>query len=92
MRLRYGVILTGSLYISPVDDALVERITQLIDEQQTRFGEAVLLGASELEGLLVVRALGQHTEPMMASFVQIWSAVRKSWLGCTPDAPRIWST
>jgi urease accessory protein len=87
-----GYPMTGSLYISPIDDALVERINQIIDEQQSRFGEAVLLGTSELEGLLVVRALGQHTEPMMASFVQIWSAVREFWLGCTPDAPRIWST
>ncbi|WP_043994428.1 urease accessory protein UreD [Moritella sp. PE36] len=88
----HGYPMTGSLYISPVDDALVSRINQIIDEQQARFGDRVLLGASELEGLLVVRALGQHTEPMMASFVQVWSAVREAWLGCTPDAPRIWST
>ena len=87
-----GYPMTGSLYVSPVDDVLVTRINQIIDEQQARFGTEVLLGASELEDLLVIRALGQHTEPMMASFVQIWSAVREAWLGYTPDAPRIWST
>lgn len=87
-----GYPMTGCLYISPVEDNLVSCINQVLDEQRCCFGTEILLAASELEGMLVVRALGKQTEPMMASFVQIWSAVREYWLGVTPDIPRIWST
>lgn len=100
--------MTGSLYITPVERELIDKVNQIIDEQQARFGSAILLGASELgsssmssamtlnspaeDSLLVVRALGQQTEPMMASFVQIWRCVRQHWFGESPEVPRIWST
>ena len=100
--------MTGSLYITPVEPELIDKIKQVIDEQQTRFEGEVLLGASEIgsssmnsamsststaqDSLMVVRALGQQTEPMMASFVQIWRCVRKHWFGKYPEVPRIWST
>lgn len=87
-----GYPMMGSLYISPTDNVLAAKINALIDTQQIRFGDEVLLGATELDGLLVVRALGRQTEPMMASFVQVWSIVREHWLGVTPDVPRIWHT
>ncbi|GIC77766.1 urease accessory protein UreD [Moritella sp. F3] len=87
-----GYPMIGSLYISPADNILAAKINAVIDTQQIRFGDDVLLGATELEGLLVVRALGRQTEPMMASYVQVWSIVREHWLGVIPDVPRIWHT
>ena len=100
--------MTGSLYITPVEPDLIDKIKQVIDEQQIRFEGEILLGASEIgsssmssamsststaqDSLMVVRALGQQTEPMMASFVQIWRCVRKHWFGKYPEVPRIWST
>lgn len=102
--------MSGSMYITPVDSILLEKITWIIEQQQLRFGAAVLLGASEISrssgnssstfcasdsdqtSLLVVRALGDQTEPMMACFVKIWQAVREYWLGKRPETPRIWST
>ncbi|MGS0689396.1 urease accessory protein UreD [Shewanella sp. 30m-9] len=100
--------MSGSLYITPVEPELIAKINQVIDEQQRRFKTEVLLGASEIgsasvssamsvasgaeDSLMIVRALGQQTEPMMASFVQIWRCVREHWFGEYPEVPRIWST
>ncbi|GIU32641.1 urease accessory protein UreD [Shewanella schlegeliana] len=100
--------MTGSLYITPVDRELIDKVNQVIDKQQARFATEIVLGSSELgsssmssamtlnspaeNSLLVVRALGHQTEPMMASFVQIWRCVRQHWFGQLPDVPRIWST
>ncbi|ABZ78009.1 Urease accessory protein UreD [Shewanella halifaxensis HAW-EB4] len=100
--------MSGSLYITPIEPELIDKINQVIDEQQLRFGSEILLGSSEIgsastssamsltstaeDSLIVVRALGQQTEPMMASFVQIWRCVRLHWFGELPEVPRIWST
>ncbi len=100
--------MTGSLYITPVEPELIDKINQVIADQQARFNDDILLGVSEIgsssinsamsststaeDSLMVVRALGQQTEPMMASFVQIWRCVRKHWFGEYPEVPRIWST
>ncbi|QFU24221.1 urease accessory protein UreD [Shewanella eurypsychrophilus] len=100
--------MTGSLYITPIEPELIDKINRVIDEQQRRFNGDVLLGSSEIgssstssamsltstaeDSLMVVRALGQQTEPMMASFVQIWRCVREHWFGEYPEVPRIWST
>ena len=87
-----GYPMLGALYISPVDAVLVDVVQQVIEAQQERFADDILLAASEIEGLLVVRAMGEQTEPMLASFVQVWSAVRAHWLGVAPEIPRIWAT
>ncbi|WP_299803995.1 urease accessory protein UreD [uncultured Shewanella sp.] len=100
--------MSGSLYITPVEPELIAKINQVIDELQMRFKADVLLGTSEIgsastssamsltsgaeDSLMIVRALGQQTEPMMASFVQIWRCVRQHWFGEYPEVPRIWST
>ncbi|WP_060989769.1 urease accessory protein UreD [Photobacterium leiognathi] len=97
----------GTLYITPVDHDLIDKITRVVERQQQRFGDGVLLGITELKNisechslavnsavnnLVVVRALGHQTEPMIASFIQIWCCVREHWFGELPEIPRIWAT
>ncbi len=45
---------------------------------------------SAVNNLVVVRALGHLTEPMIASFIQVWCCVREHWFGELPEIPRIW--
>jgi len=48
--------------------------------------------ATMIGDVLVVRGLAMRCEPLMATFVQVWSAVRPRTLGRVAEPPRIWYT
>ncbi len=52
----------------------------------------VQLGWTQLEDLIVLRALASQAEPLRAAFVQAWQALRPECLGRPAVLPRIWAT
>ena len=50
------------------------------------------VGVTLVDEVLVVRALGEQTEPMLELFTQLWMALRRGWLQKAPCSPRIWAT
>jgi len=50
------------------------------------------IGITLVDEVLVIRALGEQTEPLQRLFTLLWAGLRQSWLGKPPCAPRIWST
>ena len=50
------------------------------------------VGITLVDELLIVRALGEQSEPMHALFTDLWLALRQHWLSIAPCVPRIWAT
>ncbi len=50
------------------------------------------IGLTLVDEVLVVRALGEQSEPIQRLFTLLWSALRQQWLDKPPCVPRIWST
>ena len=51
-----------------------------------------MVAVTQIEGLIVIRALANWSETIMHVFVKVWQQVREQWLGYTPVIPRIWAT
>lgn len=88
-----GYQMMGTLYIS-IDDEDFSQLVQslLINMQQDNKKGAVVIAASQLENLLVIRALGNWSEVILDCFQQVWQATREHWTGECPYPPRIWAT
>ncbi len=63
-----------------------------IREYLTKSGASTLLGATLMDGLLVVRALGNDSETLKRKLTEIWCILRPKLLGRTALPPRIWAT
>ncbi|MEH0740454.1 urease accessory protein UreD [Vibrio cholerae] len=88
-----GFPMMGTFYISSQDEDLIELVQSLLCSIQDDVGKASLvIGATQLENLIVVRALGQWSEVILASFERIWQQIRLHWFGEKPQPPRIWAT
>jgi len=81
----HGVSATWLAY--PCDPALLDRARAVLDEHPQ-----ILSGASLVDGLLVVRALGQQVEPVRNLLEAVRAAVAPILLGRPVQAPRIWKT
>lgn len=55
-------------------------------------GRALLAGATRVDGLLLVRLLGDDNLAIQAALQQLWLALRPAVLGLAPCPPRIWAT
>jgi urease accessory protein len=88
-----GYQMMGTLYIS-IDDEdfgqLVQSLLSKLQEENTQ--DAVLIAASQIENLLVIRALGNWSEVILDCFQQVWQLTREHWTGECPHPPRIWAT
>lgn len=94
----------GTFYVTadePQDLELVQSlllsITQQASLQPVQFDSSsnkssLIMGATQIEGLIVIRALGHWSEDILQAFGQIWQATRSHLGGSTPDLPRIWAT
>ncbi|MGR5499689.1 urease accessory protein UreD [Vibrio sp. DNB22_10_4] len=88
-----GYQMMGTLYISIDDDDFCQLVQSLlINMQQDNKKGAVVIAASQLENLLVIRALGNWSEVILDCFQQVWQAAREHWTGECPYPPRIWAT
>lgn len=77
----------GVLLAWKVHESDCERVQALLAEQ-----EDVLAGATLLDGLLVVRALGHNSERLRAVLIGVWGLLRPVLLGKPALLPRIWAT
>lgn len=83
----------GALYISIDDEDFSQLVQSLLNTmQQDNKKGAVVIAASQLENLLVVRALGNWSEVILDCFQQVWQVAREHWTSECPYPPRIWAT
>ncbi len=78
----------ATLLAFPCIDEHLERVR----EHLTKNGASTLLGATLMDGLLVVRALGNDSETLKRKLTEIWRILRPALLGRTAVPPRIWAT
>ncbi|CAH6875411.1 Urease accessory protein UreD [Vibrio chagasii] len=72
--------------------SITQQASQQSDSSKMSSDPTLILGATQIEGLIVVRALGNWSEDILQAFGQIWQATRSHLYGTTPDLPRIWAT
>ncbi|WP_258180325.1 urease accessory protein UreD [Photobacterium kishitanii] len=85
--------LTASFFITSDSPELLALVQALLDQQQQYYSsQQLIVAVTQIEGILVVRALAHWSETIMAVFVKVWQQVREQWLGYTPVVPRIWAT
>jgi len=89
----------GTMIVTESDESLLNMVQTLLNdykeyllENKVVAGVTEVTDSSDAHRIMVVRAMGSGTEPMMALFTQVWLSVRQSWSGKTPSAPRIWAT
>nr|WP_244291715.1 MULTISPECIES: urease accessory protein UreD [Vibrio] len=85
--------MSASFFISNNDEALFELVQSLLNQiQQSALEKNLVFGVTQIEGLIIIRALGDWSESILSAFGQIWQLVRSQWLGASPELPRIWAT
>ncbi|MGR5178442.1 urease accessory protein UreD [Vibrio parahaemolyticus] len=88
-----GYQMMGTVYILIEDDEFSQLVQSLLNNMQQEHKEgALLIAASQLENLLVIRALGNWSEVILNCFQKIWQLAREHWTGECPYPPRIWAT
>ncbi|MGF1766931.1 urease accessory protein UreD [Enterovibrio makurazakiensis] len=95
-----GHSVCGTLIVHGDAEAIVERLKLWWSEQQeqklTRADMTNLtgieLGITEVDGLVIVRALALKTDVLFNVMALCWQQVRLHWTGEIPDIPRIWRT
>jgi urease accessory protein len=89
--------LAATLYIKSEDNQLLELVQSLLCSRTSQ-GQKVsgnpryVLGATQIEQLLVVRALGYWSEDLIDVMSEVWRMSREHLTDSTPDNPRIWAT
>ena len=85
--------LAGTLYISVENEDFFQLVQSLLSNIQQEVGtEDLVIAATQIEELVVVRALGRWSEVILESFQRVWQQARQYWTGETPQPPRIWAT
>ena len=82
-----GRPVSATLAITPADTAMLEAARAALPEAVE--GE---VGATVVDGLLLVRFLGEQAEEARRCFIPVWRAVRPMLLGREACPPRIWAT
>lgn len=75
-------------------DIDVDVYQQLVDMQE-RINQAqnhLLMGVTQKQGVLIIRALGHRAEPIRDIFERMWQILRPSVYGREACTPRIWNT
>ncbi len=83
-----GYPLLATLLAFPCDDATLG----LVREQLVKHGASPLSGATLMDGLLVVRILGDNSERIKHQLTAIWQRLRPALLDRPAVLPRIWAT
>lgn len=78
----------GTLYAVPADEDVLARARHALGEAV----DCVDAGATLLDGVLAVRAVGKAASDVRAVLARAWSGVRPLVIGAQPMLPRIWAT
>lgn len=88
-----GYQMQATLFITPADDLLLEKVREIIQQSLDHWSHPdIQVGATRLDGLIVVRFLGYQTEALLQLMTQVWKTVRPSVMNRTACVPRIWAT
>jgi len=97
-----GSAMQGSLLAAPVDEAMAQALRdiavawQAANQQQTTEQPSIksdmMIGITVVDKVLIVRALGEHSEAMLQLFAALWTHLRPQTLGRPACPPRIWAT
>ncbi|MGY6274334.1 urease accessory protein UreD [Methylomonas sp. MgM2] len=75
----------GTLFACPTAPQHLHAVQQLIGDQADK-------GVTQIEDLLVCRALDQRADRLRQFFEQVWALLREDIVGHKICAPRIWAT
>ncbi|OEF24299.1 urease accessory protein ureD [Vibrio rumoiensis 1S-45] len=96
-----GFPMMGSFFITATNDNDINMVQDLLQDlagnQELVLGSILtnnelVIAATQIDQLIVVRALGHWTEPMLEAFTLIWQQIRLQWFDYVPEPPRIWAT
>lgn len=89
-----GLAMQGCLIAAPCTEAHRAGLERILQTQQEAPGRAYPhpIGLTLVDEVLVIRALGEQTEPLQRLFTLLWGALRQQWLDRPVCIPRIWST
>ena len=80
--------MAATLIAGVIEEHHLETVRSVLEQ----FDPALPVGVTWMEGLLVVRMLGNNTEEMQNVLKPVWKALRESWLAMNACPPRIWAT
>lgn len=85
--------IAGTLYISAQNEEFFQLVQSLLNSIRDDIGtDKLAIAATQVEQLVVVRALGQWSEVILACFQRVWQQARQYWTTELPRPPRIWAT
>lgn len=74
-----------------IDTVVMQSLLKL-QEVCNAQSNGVLMGITQKDGILIIRALGHRAEPVRNQFERIWQLLRPSVYGREACTPRIWNT
>jgi urease accessory protein len=83
-----GHALLATLLAFPCNDDHLEQVRAQLSAQ----GASAFIAATRMDGLLVVRALGNNSEGLKQRLISIWQVLRPLLLDRPALQPRIWAT
>ena len=87
LSLMAGLAVGGTLVISDADEQALAASRGLLSANGDDDA-----GATLVDGMLVVRYLGNSTERARRLFTDVWTLLRPRTVGRQPNRPRIWAT
>ena len=83
----------GTLYLTEMGQDFFQLVQALLSDIQDQLGrDKLIVAATQIEGLVVVRALGNWSEDILSCFTKVWQQARAEVAGTLPSPPRIWAT
>jgi len=83
-----GKPVTATLFASVADDAALTRVQHYLEQCPNTLHAA----ATRLDGLLVIRCLGDDTSALLTLLRGLWALLRPTVIGVPACPPRIWAT
>ena len=87
-----GHAIHGCLIAGPCNIEQRDVLEQILLASRETGSYALPVGITLIDEVLIVRALGEQSEPMHELFTRFWLALRQHWLEIPPCVPRIWAT
>lgn len=82
-----GYTATGTMMATGADENLLHHVREHLQPHDT-----VLLSATLIEDVLIVRALSHQAETLRNQFIEVWKLIRPALLARQACIPRIWAT
>tara|TARA_R110001592_G_scaffold357416_1_gene660460 strand:- start:12385 stop:13233 length:849 start_codon:yes stop_codon:yes gene_type:complete len=86
-----GLAMQGSFVAAPCNSADKDSMAQILQESTGR-DYPHPIGLTLVDEVLVIRALGEQTEPLLQLFTLLWTELRLQKLNKPSCIPRIWAT